>query len=230
MSIVISILSLCISILTAWSTLFRRGSLAMTKPNIVFFGFDDAPKISAKVFLRTLLYSTAVKGQVVEGMFVKLHDVRGEQVFSFWGYGETKQLVPGSGLYVGQMGVAANHHFVLSAHQSAYEFTPGEYTIEIFARLVGKQHPIKLHAVSVYVTEEHASILAQRGGVLFEIKSDGREYVASAQEKHSKANNHSPEKIIQALDELSRRHSALPVLDTRSIDEIIGYDEFGVPR
>src|SRR5262249_54144517 len=139
------------------------------------------------------------------------------------------QLVPGSGLYVGQTGAAANHHFVLSAHQPAYEFAPGEYTIEIFARIVGKQHPIKLNAVSVHVTKEHASVLAQRGGVLFEIKPDGEEYVASTQEKHSNARNRSPEKIIQALDELSRRHAALPVLDTRSIDEIIGYDEFGLP-
>ena len=40
----------------------------------------------------------------------------------------------------------------------------------------------------------------------------------------------SPEQVIQALDELSRRHVARPVLDTRSIDEIIGYHEFGIPR
>jgi antitoxin VapB len=40
----------------------------------------------------------------------------------------------------------------------------------------------------------------------------------------------SPEEIIQALDRLSREFVALPVLDERSIDEIIGYDEFGVPK
>jgi antitoxin VapB len=40
----------------------------------------------------------------------------------------------------------------------------------------------------------------------------------------------SPEHVIQALDELSRRHVARPPLDTRSIDEIIGYDDFGIPR
>ena len=40
----------------------------------------------------------------------------------------------------------------------------------------------------------------------------------------------SKEEIIRKLDELSREFAALPVLDTRSIDEIIGYDEFGVPR
>ncbi len=40
----------------------------------------------------------------------------------------------------------------------------------------------------------------------------------------------SKEEIIRQLDELSREFAALPVHDTRSIDEIIGYDEFGVPR
>ncbi len=40
----------------------------------------------------------------------------------------------------------------------------------------------------------------------------------------------SPEEVIQALDELSRHFVALPVLDTRSIDEIIGSDEFGLPK
>ena len=35
---------------------------------------------------------------------------------------------------------------------------------------------------------------------------------------------------IQALDKLSRHFVALPVLNSRSIDEIIGYDEFGVPK
>ncbi len=40
----------------------------------------------------------------------------------------------------------------------------------------------------------------------------------------------SKEEIIRQLDKLSREFAALPVLDTRSIDEIIGYDEFGLPQ
>jgi antitoxin VapB len=39
-----------------------------------------------------------------------------------------------------------------------------------------------------------------------------------------------PEEIIRALDKLSLRHVARPVLDPRSIDEIIGYDELGLPQ
>lgn len=182
-SIVISIFSLCIAITSAWLTLFRRGRLAMTKPNVVFFGFDTAPRTTAKIFLRTLLYSTAVRGQVIEGMFAKLHHAGSEQIFSFWGYGETNQLVPGSGLYVGQTGIAVNHHFVLSVHQPAYEFTKGDYEIEVFVRLVGRKTPIRLSQFNLTLSAEHAGILARYGGVLFELNPDGRGYIGHARDR-----------------------------------------------
>lgn len=182
-SIVISIFSLCIAVATAWLTLFRRGRLAMTRPNVVFFGFDTAPKTTAKIFLRTLLYSTALRGQVIEGMFAKLHHAGSEQIFSFWGYGETNQLVPGSGLYVGQTGIAVNHHFVLSVHQPAYEFSKGDYEIEVFVRLVGRKTPIRLSGFKLTLSAEHAGILARHGGVLFELNPDGRGYVGHARDK-----------------------------------------------
>jgi antitoxin VapB len=46
------------------------------------------------------------------------------------------------------------------------------------------------------------------------------------------ANNPSktPEERIAAMMEVSDRLKTYPVLDDRSADEIIGYDEFGVPR
>ena len=37
------------------------------------------------------------------------------------------------------------------------------------------------------------------------------------------------DEFIRRLEEISRRASALPMLDPRSADEILGYDEFGVP-
>jgi hypothetical protein len=77
-----------------------RGGLKMTKPTIVFFGYDMAPRATPKVFLRTLLYSTANRGQIVEGMFAKVRRGGGEQIFGFWGYGETEKLTAGSGSHV----------------------------------------------------------------------------------------------------------------------------------
>jgi antitoxin VapB len=37
-------------------------------------------------------------------------------------------------------------------------------------------------------------------------------------------------RLADELEEIARHCAALPVLDPRSADEIIGYDEFGVPR
>ena len=39
-----------------------------------------------------------------------------------------------------------------------------------------------------------------------------------------------PEERIAAMMEISERFKTCPVLDDRSPDEILGYDEFGVPR
>jgi antitoxin VapB len=40
----------------------------------------------------------------------------------------------------------------------------------------------------------------------------------------------SKEDFIAALDEIAARCAARPVGDPRSADEIIGYDDFGLPR
>ena len=124
----VSLLSLGVSGTTLYFTWLRRGRLAMTKPNVVFFGYEAAGnRPTAKIFLRTLLYSSSTQGKMVERMFVKLlrqgKDQDREQVFGFWGHGWTTELSPGSGLYVGQTGVSSNHHFTLSMNQPAYDFT-----------------------------------------------------------------------------------------------------------
>lgn len=36
--------------------------------------------------------------------------------------------------------------------------------------------------------------------------------------------------LADELDEIAKRCAALPVLDARSADEILGYDEHGLPR
>lgn len=38
------------------------------------------------------------------------------------------------------------------------------------------------------------------------------------------------EEFISCLDEIARRSAARPIVDPRSPDEIIGYDDFGLPR
>jgi antitoxin VapB len=39
-----------------------------------------------------------------------------------------------------------------------------------------------------------------------------------------------PFSLVEQLDEIARRAASLPVLDQRTPEEIIGYDENGIPR
>lgn len=167
-SIFIAVTSLVISLGTFWLAFVHRGRLAMTKPTIVFFGYDTVPKPTPKVFLRTLLYSTARRGQVVEGMYAKVRHGQDERVFSFWGYGETEKLSAGSGLHVSRAGLAANHHFVLSVHEDDYIFNSGIYEIEVIADVVGRRKPVALSIIKLSVPDHLAEALQKQEGVLFE--------------------------------------------------------------
>ena len=159
----------------------------MTKPTIVFFGYDMVPRARPKVFLRTLLYSTANRGHVVEGMFAKVRHGDGEQAFSFWGCGETEKLTPGSGLYVSKTGFSANHHFVLPVHETDYRFEPGDYSIDVFANVVGRRVAVHLSTIRLTLTPGLAAALARHEGVLFERRIGGQ------YEGHTQA--HEPDQI-----------------------------------
>ena len=70
----VAVLALAIAATTAWLTFFRRGSVRMTRPTVIFFGPDasgrsDDPPL-AEVFLRTLLVANWKRGRVVESMHV----------------------------------------------------------------------------------------------------------------------------------------------------------------
>lgn len=101
-SVALSCVALILSATTLWLTLLRRGRLAMTKPTIVFLGFDFDPRLTPKVFLRTLLYSTSPKGKVIEGMYAKLSCGESERFFTFWGMGKQISLRRGADYMLGK--------------------------------------------------------------------------------------------------------------------------------
>ncbi len=87
----------------------------MTQPTVIFFG-PDAPRahddaLLPKVYLRTLLFSTSKRGRVIESMHATLSRNETHQNFNIWVYGNDR-LVRGSGLFVGETGIEANHHFL----------------------------------------------------------------------------------------------------------------------
>src|SRR5712692_1091563 len=142
-AVTISILALCTSVVTAWLTLFRRGTVKMTQPTVIFFGPDtprsrDEPPLP-KVYLRTLLFATAKRGRVVESMHVALSRNETQQNFNIWVYGD-ERLVRGSGVFVGETGIAANHHFLAPQDGSSFHFIEGRYRMDVYAQLLGNRN------------------------------------------------------------------------------------------
>jgi hypothetical protein len=86
-------------------------------------------------------------------------------------------------LYVGQTGVEANHHFVLSVHEPNYEFIAGTYIIVVFAKLAGRSQPIELKRIPITVSAALAGVLAKKEGVLFELGPDREHYIGHAQRR-----------------------------------------------
>ena len=177
---VLSIVALAVSSATAWFTLFRRGSLKMTRPAVIYFGadgpikFGESPK--AKVFVRTLLYSTGKRGCVIESMHAAVR--RGETIqnFNVWVYGD-KDLTRGSGLFIGETGFATNHHFLLPGDGTDFRFFEGNYQVEVFATLVGQHRPQRLATVQLPLSSRIAAALVDPSmGVYFDWGPESNNY------------------------------------------------------
>jgi hypothetical protein len=203
-SVTISVLALFVSALTAWLTLFRRGTVKMTHPTVIYFG-ADAPRSRdeaplPKVYLRSLLFSTSKRGRVVESMYVALSRNEMRQNFNVWVYGE-ERLVRGSGLFVGETGISANHHFLTPRDGSSFRFTEGRYRIEVFAQLLGDQEKITLFTQALEVTRELAAQLAEPDcGLYFDWGPDSSRYLPHIDKRPPLPN----EDFLELLD-LTRR-------------------------
>jgi hypothetical protein len=177
---IISLLALIISATTAWLTLFRKGTLRMTRPTVIFFGPDGPPSQGAevKVFLRTLLYSTSKRAQILESMYVTLRRRESVQTFNIWVYGDNGPLTRGSGLRISEDGFAANHHFVLPKDGTRFVFLPGEYVVEVYVTLVNSSQSLLLSDTRLQLSQEQAAAIAAGSGVYFDRGPDSRSYHA----------------------------------------------------
>lgn len=162
-SVVISVVSLLLSLTIAWFT-FNRGSVGMTRPALVgFLSEEGLPKI----FMRSLLYATGKRGHIIESLYLKVRRGQVSQVFDFWVYGESRPELIGSGLKVGEDGIASNHYF-LPPKDASFRFLAGQYMIEVHAKILNRRKPVVLSTVELVLSEEFSDACADSAmGVLF---------------------------------------------------------------
>ena len=150
----------------------------MTRPTVIFFGPDGPPSQGAevKVFLRTLLYSTSKRAQILESMYVTLRRRESVQTFNIWVYGDAGKLLRGSGLRVSEDGFATDHHFVLPKDGTRFIFLAGEYTVEVYATLVNAQQSLLLSKTRLQLSREQATAIIDGSGVYFDWGPDSKSY------------------------------------------------------
>lgn len=177
----ISVLALAISSLTAWLTLFRRGTVKMSQPTVIYFGPDSLPDREfhgpPKIYLRTLLFSTSKRGRIIESMHATIGYNEARQTFNVWVYGD-ERLMRGSGLFVGETGIASNHHFLTPPEGSSFRFVQGTYHLEVFAKLLGDARPARLFSQTLEIDRHTAGALADPGvGLFFDWGPDSGRYL-----------------------------------------------------
>ncbi len=151
----------------------------------VYFGPDAGRMKHPKVFIRALLYSTASRGTLIEGMFVRLRRGDSVQTFPVWVYGSGRgQLARGAGVLAPQMGVAADHHFLLPSDGTSYTFLAGIYHLDLFAVVANKREPALLTSIELAVTADQAKILREdpSRGLYFDWGPDTRRYIGDVKD------------------------------------------------
>jgi hypothetical protein len=181
-AVIVAVLSFTVSLVTAWLTLIRRGTITMTQPTVIFFG-PETPRrrgeqARLKVYLRTLLFATSKRGRVIESMHVAFSHDGALHDFDIWVYGERLKLVRGSGLFVGERGIAANHHFLMPPDAASFALTEGLYRLDVFARLLGDDQAKQLFSQELTISPEIAASLAEPGtGVYFDWRPSSARYM-----------------------------------------------------
>ncbi len=168
----------------------------MTQPTVIFFGPDGGSRSSGrkhlKVFLRTLLYSTANRGQTIESLYVNLQREELRQNFSIWVYGD-KQLARGSGLFVPKEGIACNHHFLLPADGTKFTLQADEYLLRLYAKQIDRAAARELMSVKLRIIDEQAhELLDEDAGIYFDWEPSQQAYLSLIE-------NRSPERRQQLL-------------------------------
>jgi hypothetical protein len=182
---IVSAVALVVSLFTLWFSVLRRGTVQSTHPSFIAFRYDFVGKKvpQAKIFFRALLFSTGKRGQVIESLFLRVCESSRHTEFSFWGLGD-KDLIRGSGLFVPETGVATNHHFNPVDSEAMFLFSGGSYSLELVAKLVGKERLLSLWNVTVEMPAGvYGSTIARETAVFYSWSAEQRCYIASVENR-----------------------------------------------
>lgn len=179
LSLIMSFLSLILTLFTFWLLYLYKGKVKMTQPTLIAFGYDSSGIRESKIYLRTLIVNTAKRGCIVENIFLKVHRGESLQNFNIWVYGQKNNLSRGSGVYIGQDGIVCDHHFLLPKDCTSYEFSPGNYNIEVYFSILGVKKYFLARALELVLSYEHVKNIKEGKMIFFDWAPNTKTYYAS---------------------------------------------------
>ncbi len=178
-SIIMSSLSIIVSLFTFWFLCLYKGKIKMTQPTQIGFCHVGSGIGGSQIYLRTLIVSTAKRGRIIENIFLKVHRGESLQNFNIWVYGQKNDLLRGSGIYIGQDGVVCDHHFLLPKDCTSYEFSPGNYNIEIYFSILGVKKYFLVRTLELVLSYEHVKNIKEGKMIFFDWAPNTKTYYAS---------------------------------------------------
>ena len=132
-----------------------------------------------------MLFATSKRGRIIESMHVSLSRSETHQNFNVWVYGDsTGKLVRGSGLFVGETGVATDHHFLTPEDGRHFTFSAGHYRLAVYIKLLGDKAPLVLFSQQLEVTGDIAAQLSTPGtGLYFDWGPDSADYLPHVEQR-----------------------------------------------
>jgi len=95
-----------------------------------------------------------------------------------------RKLVRGSGLYVGETGVAANHHFLAPRDANSFQFEDGRYRLDVYAHLLGDPKRTLLFSQTLEVSQAIAAQLKEsHSGLYFDWEPDSSRYLTHVERR-----------------------------------------------
>lgn len=104
------------------------------------------------------------------------HENETTQNFNVWVYGD-ERLLRGSGLFIGDTGIAANHHFLAPRDAHSFRFSEGVYRMKVYAQLLGDRSRTLLFSHSFEISRDLAALLKEpEAGIYFDWGPDSSCY------------------------------------------------------
>lgn len=122
------------------------------------------------------------------------------QNFNIWVYGERGKLVRGSGLFVGETGISADHHFLTPDDGNVFRFTQGHYRLDVLAHLLGDPKPIRLSSQVLDISRDTATALLEEktAGLYFDWGPNAQRYLPHVEKRPPSPN---AEEFLRLLGE-----------------------------